>query len=319
MKTTIQGVLGAVAFAITFSGCAALSSSTLPYRDRSIPRPSVDGSWATKEATTSDLLYVSDSIAGSVSMITYPEGKKVGKLIHFKSPAGLCVDKRGDVYILDHTKRTRQIREYAHGGASPIRVMSEDTQVVDACAVDLASGDIAVTSQKQRTNGPGTVAIYPKGKDNPRYYTDPAIDTITYCAYDANGNLFVDGWDSNVDFILEELPKGGSSFLNIKLDTYIEGPGGIQPLGGYLVVGDIDQGVAYRFAIKGSRGKRVSTTHLAETGGVAGFWLLPGIIITQEYYNNRGVGIWKYPKGGNAKTTLYGFRYPENVAISKAQ
>jgi hypothetical protein len=264
-------------------------------------------------------LYVSDGVAGSVSMITYPQGRHVGKLKHFKSPYGLCVDKSGNVYIMDHTKFSDQIREYAHAGIRPIRVMSENTQTIDACAVDLASGDLATTSQKQRSGNQGMVAIYPKAKDRPTYYTDPAIETITYCAYDHSGNLFIDGWDSNVDFILEELPKGAKSFVNIKLDQSIEGPGGIQPLGNHLVIGDIDNGVAYEFAMAHNRGKRVSTTRLNLTAGVEGFALLPGIIISPEYYDNRGVGIWDYPKGGDAKTTIFNFRFPENVAISKAQ
>jgi len=320
VKVFSQRALAALAFTIALPNCSSIPTVALPSAATGFAAGTEpEGSWVSKDAASSDLLYVSDGTAGSVSMITYPQLRHAGRLIHFKSPAGLCVDKRGNVYILDHTKRSQQIREYAHASIRPIRVLSEDTQTLDACAVDLASGDLAVTSYKQRSGDVGVVAIYPKAQDRPKYYTDPAIQVIKYCAYDHNGNLFVDGWDFNVNFILEELPRGAKSFVNIKLDQSIEGPGGIQLRGNHLVIGDIDNGVAYEFAMTHNRGKRVSTTHLNLAAGVEGFALLPGLIISPEYYDNSGVGIWEYPKGGDAKATIYNFRFPENVAISRPQ
>src|SRR5271168_2717019 len=57
-------------------------------------------SWMLPEAKKSDLLYISDLIAQVVDIYTYGKGYKlVGQLTGFFNPEGLCVDKKGDVYV----------------------------------------------------------------------------------------------------------------------------------------------------------------------------------------------------------------------------
>ena len=72
-------------------------------------------------AAAGPLLYVSDIGAEDVDVFSYPGGKQVGKLTGFSEPAGLCTDRKGDVFVVD--SGSDRILEYAHGGTSPIATL----------------------------------------------------------------------------------------------------------------------------------------------------------------------------------------------------
>jgi hypothetical protein len=54
-----------------------------------------------REAASENLLYVSDIGTNEVDVYPYPSGSLVGKLTGFGSVAGLCVNKGGDVFVVD--------------------------------------------------------------------------------------------------------------------------------------------------------------------------------------------------------------------------
>ncbi|MGA9946057.1 MAG: hypothetical protein WBP75_13570, partial [Candidatus Cybelea sp.] len=99
------------------------------------------GSWMAPDATKQDLLYVSDWGTGDVYAYSYPKRKLQGKLTGLM-PTGLCVDKKGDVFV----DNSREILEYAHGGTSPIATLDDSGSYPTVCSIDRVTGDLAVAN-----------------------------------------------------------------------------------------------------------------------------------------------------------------------------
>ena len=111
------------------------------------------------QAKGEDLLYVTRESV--VAVYSYPRGTLEGLLTRFSYSLGDCVDKNGKIYITDYTENT--IAEYAHGGTQPIKTLSVPGSGPVACAVDPASGDLAVTSAGNSSGG-ANLAVYSKAK-----------------------------------------------------------------------------------------------------------------------------------------------------------
>lgn len=122
----------------------------------------------------SDLLYISDDGTDDVYAYSYPHIELKGPLTGFVRPHGECVDNAGEVFIADNG--ASNIIEYAHGGTSPIAVLSDPGYVPSACSVDPTSGNLAVTNVETPSGGQGTVVIYKHATGRPKaYYPDPEI------------------------------------------------------------------------------------------------------------------------------------------------
>src|SRR5581483_10436727 len=158
MVHRIAQLAGIAGLSALFAGCAAnavapsaaavgassLGRSTLVARGaHAAPNIDRSASWMRREATSSDLLYVSDVGTEDVYVYTYPGGTLAGTLTGFAEPQGLCGDAQGDVWIVD-TQKSRLV-EYAHGGTAPIAVLADHGEYPSGCAVD-AHGNVAVTN-----------------------------------------------------------------------------------------------------------------------------------------------------------------------------
>ncbi len=124
------------------------------------------GSWMLPEAKSEDLLYIAAGLVdGAVYVYTYPRGRFVGTLTGFAEPFGECTDSAGDVFIVAFSNTSSSssstIYEYAHGGTTPIAMLSDPSAGV-ACAIDPVSGNLAVS-------GDG-VAIYQHATGSPTMY-----------------------------------------------------------------------------------------------------------------------------------------------------
>jgi hypothetical protein len=279
-----------------------------------------EGSWMAPDAASQDLLYVSDR--NWVSVYAYPRGNLVGKLKGFDQASGQCVDGKGDVYIADYG--TSRVHEYAHGSRKRMRTL----YVLGAhdCSIDPTSGNLAVISAVQ-----GGVMILKNSRRHGKEYRDLHFFAYVACAYDAKGNLFVDGWSWPIsgNFVFAELPKGGSQLRIITLNQYLGWPGGIKWRDQYLAVGDTVTPAIYQFVIKGSEGTRVGTTHLGSTAAsVKQFWIQGPAVITSTHCTKtceageRGSAVmsFKYPAGGKAtKTITTGLEeVPDGLSVSLA-
>jgi len=274
-------------------------------------------SWMAPDAKKKDLLYISDEGADKVYVYSYPKGKLKGALAGFTAPRGECVDKTGDVFITNFY--SHNIIEYAHGGTSPIATLSDPGYAPIDCSVDPTTGNLAVTNYGSTGTLSGDVAIYKHAKGSPKaYYSDPDIFYMLSCGYDNASNLFVDGATSSGAFEFAELPSGGSSLQNIKLNQSIEYPGGVQWDGKHVAVGDTYANVIYQFTISGKKGKKVGSTSLSGASYIYQFWIQkPKVIGPNDGYPN--VKLWDYPAGGSPIKIITGLDIPVGATVSVAK
>ena len=230
-------------------------------------------SWMLPEAKSEDLLYLSNS-SGDVNIYRYQQRNLVGVLTGFMLPLGECVDKTGNVYIVDF--RAQTISEYAHGGTEPIATIDDSPYRPYGCAVDRKSGNLAITNYEEDYSGKGNVAVYVHATGSPVYYTG-TFSHYQSCAYDNEGNLLTtDGFASGSDFAW--LRKNAKKLVNIEVkggSSEEGGFAGVQSIvwdGKYFVIGtSLGGGSAiYRISIKNNRGRSVGTTYLGGDAGTLG-------------------------------------------------
>ncbi len=299
--------LAAIILATTMSGCAGADSAASLFGDTTgaskLATRGHAGSWMLPEARGENLLYVSDNWSvGLVYVFAYPGGKHVGTLTGFSFPTGECIDKRGDVWVLNVSPE--EVIEFAHGGTTPIATLDNPIGGF-SCSIDPTSGDLAVSSDNSE------VAIYKNAAGTPTIYTYSGAADLFSCAYDGRGNLFIDS--PNAPHPFAELPKGGNTFIPIKYPN--DAPLlNMQWDGRYLAVQeeingiDANRGPAKiaRVQVVGSTATIVGTTLLygnrnKQEGSAVQFWI-EGDRITEPTPGRGGadpvVETWKYPAGG---------------------
>ena len=296
-------------------------------------------SWMEPGTRNETLLYVTNS-NGLVSVYRYWQHTLAGVLTPFKMPLGECVDAAGDVYIADYSEHA--LVEYAHGGAKPLRRILDPGFHPYGCAVDPATGNLAVANYEDLTysgygDDTGNVAIYLGAKGNPVYYAtnDGRVSSL---GYDDHGNLLIaDGEYEYYGYFDETmfyyLPKKSSQLLSIDLPN-------TQFYSGWPFVDSINyDGKYWVLTVYGDRLYRytinIKATEFDElqlsggTGYVGEIWLYrqtpkaPATQVVGAGGNQHGdtfAGYWKYPAGGDPyyeiTTNLDG---PFGVAISLKQ
>jgi hypothetical protein len=304
--------------AAMLAGCGGLqppigAQGAMPQSSANATHAAHGGSWMLPEALSDDLLYVGGN-NGAVAVYSYPKGRLLGTLTGFNLPGGECVDHTGDVFITDLA--LSEIFEYAHGGKTPIQVLQSAAPDPAGCAIDPTTGNLAVTSLGRGLAG--NVAIFPHASGAPTTYTDPNFYEYYFCGYDPSGNLYVDGQAGSGPFVLAELPKGGSTLKNLKLNQQVGWPGGVQWHGRYLAVGDQAKSAIYQFAVSGSHGALKGTTLLNDTSDVIQFWIEGHRVIGGDHPSSQ-VHYWDYPAGGNpTKTITRGVGGPDGMTVSLA-
>ena len=268
-----------------------------------------------RSAQSKVLLYVSQVNLGSVLMFTYPAGKLLRTLTGFNTPAGLCTDKKGDVFVVD--LGAQDIVEYAHGATKPRATLDDSGNDPYGCYIDPTTGNLAVAGGGVHVGA--NIAVFAGATGTPADYQVPGLSTLPWCTYDDHGNLFAEGYLTGVQHpngALVELPAGGTQLTTLSLSTTIGAGGAIQWDGKYLAVGSPrgdGQGfhgpaTIYQFQLSGSSATVVNTIKLStgkgdkNAGGVE-FWIGDGYIITPKSHS-RGVGRWRYPAGGDVLTSF---------------
>jgi hypothetical protein len=263
--------------------------------------PTMGGAYA------GNLLYVSTEDA--VVILTLPDGNVVGTLPADTS-GGLCSDTNGNVFTVNDG--SQQVVEYPHGSTTAIKTLSDYGNDPNGCAVDPATGNLAVVGGGYRLED--NVAIYPNADGPPTVYKANGGGYFLYCTYDSQGNLFTGVGDVENESIWE-LPKGGNSLTPFSLDKALGPDGGLQWDGKYLDVqnapGPGDQNepgpiTIYQVKIAGSVGTVAHTISMRtardarrdrQSGLGSQFWIQGGAIYTRVRWN-RSEGVWQYPKGG---------------------
>ena len=182
MHVSRSSLLGLLLLALTSLLTACGGSTPLqpgfgvPANGARVAPASRRSSWVAPDAKRDDLLYISDLTDQVVSMYSYPRGRLKGQITGFFNPEGLCVDKSGNVWVVNDTSDgIHQITEYAHGGTTPIANLNDPNGNVNGCSIDPTSGDLAVTSFFGATGNQGSVSIYRGAKGGPVDFVAPNI------------------------------------------------------------------------------------------------------------------------------------------------
>lgn len=309
--------LSMVTLAALVAGCG---SSNVPFA--TTPGPS-----AAKVPARSSLvypfLYVGDLGTSDVYVESYPQGKHKLTITSPGSVNGLCADFNGGVNMTD--AHDNQIIEYQYASTKQLRVLKDPGYYLGGCSVDPTSNDLAVAIQPTNS-GPGGVAIFRNGKGKPHNYTSSETYFAGHCAYDDNGDVFVDGSNPNTGFFVAELPHKSHTFSPIALNQSIAAGGDLQWDGGSSLLAIDDQGVGYQgstvyeFAIDGSSAALEGSTPLSGSADVIGFTLVETSTSSRIIGANTGsapsVMYWHYPKGGKPTKTITGFSEPVSVVIA---
>jgi hypothetical protein len=186
----------------------------------------------------SALLYVGDDATNDVDVYDYKTLKLVGMLTGAVEPYGMCVDKKGDIYVANFG--AGNVVEYAHGGKNPINTYTSGGEPI-GCSVD-AKGDVAVTSFS-----PGQVVVFAGGNPKkPTSYSGPCTYLWTM-GYDDNGNLVGIGEESTGSIVACALLSGSKSMTTLSgcctgSNITIDFPGGTMWDGKYIALGDQESG-----------------------------------------------------------------------------
>jgi hypothetical protein len=228
-------------------------------------------SWILPDAGKQWLLYVSDGSTGTIDIYNYRSrvGKLYGQITGFTFPYGQCIDRAGNVYVVDNA--TAKIYEFAHGATSPLATATDDYGSPIGCSVNPTTGDVAVSnfSESGSGSGAGGLDIFAGGlSGNQTDYTSSNFYRLFPPGYDPKGNLFVQAMDYSGAKYLAELPAGKTQFTLLTGLT-IGFPGSVAWDGSYLTATDQDYEYNYvtaihRFTVSGSAVTIVRTTVLTD-------------------------------------------------------
>jgi hypothetical protein len=329
-RALIVVVAGALA---ACSGQRATNMAALPQTETIAQHLSRGHSWMLKEATSEDLVYVSEQ--GNFGkqgayVYSYPQGKQVGFLQpdSYETYEGVCSDAHGNVWIVGWIGNRQSFSdEYAHGGTQEINGHG-GYGLPSGCAVDPTTGNLAVANYIDGTiqGRRGDIAVYKDGSNTPADYYDDSITYYDYCTYDTKGNLYADG---NANYI-NILAKNSNTLRHVYFNKSIA-PGSLQWSGGTLTVSEVGGAKGPirvdRVTVQGS-GAQITGTTTLQTYKNKGqyldveFWI-QGTIITGPSPTSSGptktLSFWAYPGGGKVSKTIVA---PDNgnfwgVAISQ--
>lgn len=284
---------------------------------------------------SASLLYVSNWGTTDVTVYTYADGGGlvlVGTLTGFSLPGGLCSDASGNVWIPD--TGGRRVFEYAHGGTKPIETIQLSTGYPYACAVDPATGNVAVSSA--HPNGKyqsySIVDVYTKGSRRPRRYSTPhGFKNVYFVAYDDASNLFADATPCYREgcYYRQEGPpgiyrlsNGGSAFTRLTLrGAKLEEPAAIDWVKPTLLLGDRDfqhQGTsgAYKLFVSGSKSTVVGLLPFDGTQQAYGFSRRATRVVVPDFTGN-AVRVYDLSDGSMISTLRTEISEPFSTVVSQ--
>lgn len=280
--------------------------------------------------TGGDLLYVAHAhgegtrATGFVTIYSFPQGQKIATIAGIGFPSGVCADGSGNVWVLAVLQSVWNAYEYAHGATTPIaRIRIRNPNVAAGCAVDPTSGDLAIfTGVKGQGVRRPLVEVW-RGARRGEPVRYPLTFTPIAGAYDASGNLFVDGYlGGNQQFDFAELAKGSNAFAMVKINKHTEFPGGVVWDGGYITVetGGLARRrpVVLRLTVSGNHATVAGITHPAHIQFQSPFFVADGFLVGVSGGIGRRVSLWPYPNSGEP-LELARFAYtPRGLVVSRA-
>jgi hypothetical protein len=284
-------------------------------------------SWVSPDVVRAPrLLFESDSGTNDVYIYTLPALALKGTLTGWNEPQGECSDKNGNIWVTN--TNSNQIVQLSRTG-SIMNTLTDSYGYPVGCAINPTNGDLAVTDIFD-FSGAGGIILYANASGSGTRITNPAQYEYFFDGYDANGNLYVDGFSyPSFTFTISVLPSGSSTMSTASISgTQPAFPGMVQwyRVGNYLAVGDQSgpsgSDVLW-YSVSGTSLTYTGVTNLQNSSGGGISDLVQGVIAAnnQKYLagGDAGAGTvnrWMWDAGGMPTNTNSGLSLPIGAAVS---
>jgi len=304
-----QSQLFALLIVIALGACANPNVSVSP--------SSGDVLDSSRRANTSGNAYLYAAVKNGTEIVSYPSGHRVATI---NSWGPLCIDpNNGNVYISTGS----QLREYAPGTTTPIASVTFSSGLNgNACAVDSTTGDIAIVMFDNGSQS-YSLSVYQTLGTSPQSYSNPNMKQYSFCGYDGQGNLFLDGRGTNEALLFSELPKNSSTFTDIAINEQLPNfPGSVQWDGTYITLETFKRPTIYRISVSGSAGIVEGTVSIRNTSKganqpLAFTWIQGNTVVASHGGpKNHNVGLWHYPAGGKSYQVIKGLTHGKKDSVS---
>jgi hypothetical protein len=217
-------------------------------------------------------------------------------------PQGLATDAAQDVYVANLA--FSNVIVYAKPYTSIKSTLNDAGEDTEDVAVDNA-GLVGVTNYLTSSLMPGSVSFFAKGATQP-CSTVQAPNWVYFFndAFDASGNLFIDGQTASGATLVGEVSGGckAASITTLSVGNTISRPGGVQVSGGNILIGDVNKQAIYTYAppTGGSLGSPIVVTTLAGAETPVTFAIEENgkRVRTADYAADRlYAALYTYPKG----------------------
>jgi hypothetical protein len=180
-------------------------------------------------------------------------------------PAGLTTDGAQNLYVanLGFSNVIVYAKPYT-SIKSTLNDAGEETQDVAVAKTGL----VGVTNYLTNSLTPGSVTLFAKNATQPcATVADPNWVYFFNDAFDASGNLFIDGLTAAGTTLVGEVSGGckATSITTLSVGNTISWPGGVAVSGGNILIGDVNEQAIYSYAPPsgGSLGSPTAVTTLA--------------------------------------------------------
>jgi hypothetical protein len=180
-------------------------------------------------------------------------------------PQGLATDVAQNLYVANLA--FSNVIVYAKPYTSIKATLNDAGEDTEDVAVD-KTGLVGVTNYLTSSLMPGSVSFFAKNATQPcSVVQDPNWVYFFNDAFDASGNLFIDGQSLGGATLVGEVSGGckASSITTLSVGNTISWPGGVQVSGGSILIGDVNKQAIYTYAPPsgGSLGSPTVVTTLA--------------------------------------------------------
>ncbi|MBV8197609.1 MAG: hypothetical protein JO263_05715, partial [Candidatus Eremiobacteraeota bacterium] len=214
-----------VAAAMVSAGCGGYSQPFAASGVRGPAHRNHAKSWVSPDAKRErQLLFMSDSGREEVDIYSLPGMKLKGRLTGFYNPQGMCSDTSGNVYVTQ--TNVGEIDKYSHAAVRLARY-PDNYGLPDGCAVDPATGNLAVTDFVNVASGPGEVLIFSSPSSAPKVLTNPGQYFYYFAGYGPHSSLRVSGKDPSGNYMLSRCSATSCTTLSLRGGTLYY-PGAVQ-------------------------------------------------------------------------------------------
>jgi hypothetical protein len=280
------------------------------------------------DAVAKPLVFVSDLNGGVVNIYLQSAGNKmVGQITKLNAPQGLATDTARNLYVVQ--VNNLDVTVYGPPYTKGAKATLTDPGYIPVDVAVSRHGVVAVANQcSYPTCGPGSVTLYAKNSTTACATVSDATNftQVRYGAFDAAGDLFIEGNNSSAKDVVGEI-TGGCKAKKIALLTTANAltwGGGVEiDKANRIALLDYDNSASaftiftYNQPIKGSLGSSVSTTTLTGSQTPEGFaFLASGANLYTVDPGIHGSNEYRYPIGGSPEKSISGLGFPYGVAVT---